>query len=89
MRDWSPAAKDGTLKWLESVTKEIPAVQEVELWRVTKDTRELRCVLRYMPHGLDVQLMQGYDFRRTELLKEAPSVEVRAAEWRTALVERG
>ena len=28
MRDWSAAAKDGTLKWLESVTKEKPAVQE-------------------------------------------------------------
>jgi hypothetical protein len=34
MRKWSPAAKAGILKWLESVTREKPAVQEVELWRV-------------------------------------------------------
>jgi hypothetical protein len=79
MRDWSAAAKDGTLKWLESVTKEKPSVQEVELWRVSKDTRELRCVVRYMPHGMDLRLMQNDEFRRTELLKDAPSVEARAA----------
>jgi hypothetical protein len=38
------------------VTKEKPSVQEVELWRVQKDARELRCVVRYMPHGLDLRL---------------------------------
>ena len=54
-----PAAKDGILKWLESATKEKPAVQEVELWRVTKDTRELRCVVRYLPHGLDLPVDAG------------------------------
>ena len=89
MREWSAATKDGTLKSLGSVTKEKPAVQEVELWRVTKDTRELRCVVRYMPHGLDLRLMLGDEFRRTELLKDAPRVEARAGEWRTALLERG
>ena len=26
---------------------------EVELWRITKDTRELRCIVGYMPSGLD------------------------------------
>ena len=81
-----PAAKDGILKWLESATKEKPeaAVEEVELWRVTKDMRELRCVVRYLPHGLDLRLMQGDEFRRTELLKDAAATETRAAEWRTS-----
>ncbi len=49
MREWSPAAQKGILGWLETVTQQKPAVQEVELWRVTKDVRELRCVVRYMP----------------------------------------
>ena len=89
MREWSPAAKVGFLGWLESVTKEKPAVQEVELWRVSKDVRELRCVVRYVPSGRDLRLMQGDEFRRTELLKDAPSVDARSAEWRTALLERG
>ena len=90
MREWSPAAKQGILGWLESVTREKPEVaREVELWRVTKDTRELRCVVRYLPHGLDLRLMLGDEFRTTELHKDAPSVQARADEWRTALLERG
>ena len=63
MREWSPAAKNGILGWLEAVCREKPAVQEVELWRVTKDTRELRCVVRYLPNGLDLRLMLGDEFR--------------------------
>jgi len=31
MRQWSPAAQEGTL-WLESVTNEKPPVTELELW---------------------------------------------------------
>ena len=90
MREWSPAAKQGILGWLESVTKEQPtAAQEVELRRVTKDVRELRCVVRYMPSGLALRLMLGDEFRNTELHKDAPSVQARADEWRTALLERG
>ena len=56
---------------------------------MTKDARELRCVVRYLPNGLDLRVMQGGDFRRTELHKDAPSAELRATEWRKALVERG
>jgi hypothetical protein len=91
MREWSPAAKQGILGWLESVTKEKPesAAKELELWRVTKDTRLLRCVVRYLPHGLDLRLMLGDEFRTTELHKDAPRVHARADEWRTALLERG
>ena len=90
MREWSPPAKHGILGWLESVTREKPvAATEVELWRVTKDTRQLRCVVRYMPSGLDLRLMLGDEFRTTELHKDAPSVQARADEWRTALLERG
>ena len=46
MREWSPAAKTGILEWLDSVTQQKPAVRKVELWRVRKDTRELRCLVR-------------------------------------------
>jgi hypothetical protein len=41
MREWSSAAQKGILGWLETVTQQKPAVRDVELWRVTKDTREL------------------------------------------------
>ena len=33
--------------------------------------------------------MLGDEFRTTELQKDAPSVQARAEEWRTALLERG
>jgi len=49
MKEWSPAAQEGALKWLESATKEKPAVTELELWSVTKNKRTLRSVARYLP----------------------------------------
>jgi hypothetical protein len=89
MREWSPDVQRGILGWLESITKQTPALHEVELWRVTKDTRELCCVVRYMPSGLDLRLMLDGEFRTTELYKDAPSVQARADEWRAALLKRG
>src|SRR4029453_16002959 len=59
MCEWSPAAQQGILGWVETVTNQKPAVRELELWRVTKDTREFRCVVRYLPTGLDLRLMLG------------------------------
>jgi hypothetical protein len=59
MCEWSPAAQQGILGWVETVTNQKPAVRELELWRVTKDTREFRCVVRYLPTGVDLRLMLG------------------------------
>jgi hypothetical protein len=66
-----------------------PALLEVELWRVTKDGRELRCIAVYMPTGIDLRLIEGEDFRRTQLLKDGPAVEARAEEWRSKLSDTG
>jgi hypothetical protein len=80
MREWSPAAQEGMLNWLETVTKEKPAVTEVELWTVTKGTRTLRCIAPYLPIGIDLRLMQGPDFHRTEVHRNADAANARAAE---------
>jgi hypothetical protein len=64
-------------------------VSEVELWTVRKGERELRCVVRYLPAGLDLRLMLGDEFRTTELHKDAPSVQARADEWHEELLNRG
>jgi hypothetical protein len=45
MREWSPAAQTGTLKWSETVTKEKSPVQEVEMWAVSKGTRNLQLLI--------------------------------------------
>jgi hypothetical protein len=75
MREWSPAAKTGTLKWLETVTKEKP-VTEVEMWAVVKGNRTRKCVARYLPIGIDLRLMEGDDFRRTEVHKDGDLAEI-------------
>jgi hypothetical protein len=89
MKEWSPAAQSGTLKWLDSVTKEKPVVTELELWTVTKGTRTLRCVARYLPIGIDLRLMEGDDFQRTEVHKDGDLAEIKATGWRQVLEERG
>jgi hypothetical protein len=87
--EWSPAMQEGTLRWLETVTNEVPAVKELELWTVKNGTCKLRCVARYLPIGIDLRLMERDDFRRTELHKDADLAEIRAMGWRQALEERG
>jgi hypothetical protein len=86
MREWSPTAQQSILGWLRSVTRQAPPQRQVELWRVTKGERELRCIAVYTPAGTDLRLMLGEDFRRTELFKDAPALESRAAQWLEALV---
>jgi len=36
-----------------------PAQREVELWRVRKANRELRCLAVYLSTGIDLRLMEG------------------------------
>jgi hypothetical protein len=48
MREWSPAAQEGTLRWMRTAITQSGAAREVELWTVRKDKRELRCVVRYV-----------------------------------------
>ena len=62
-----------------------PAQREIELWRVTKDSRNLRCIAVYLPAGIDLRLMEGDDFRRTQLLRDGPAVQELAEEWRSKL----
>jgi hypothetical protein len=86
------AAGDRDLPWqraiLGSLTRIVyprPAQREIELWRVTKGSRELRCVALYLPTGIDLRLMEGEDFRRTQLLRDGPAVQELANEWRGKL----
>jgi hypothetical protein len=90
MREWSPAAKDAMIKWLSDVLTEIPnPTNEQELWRVRKGERELSCVAVYSPIGVDLRLMEGADFRRTQLVKDAMALPALEEGWKRALHERG
>ncbi len=61
----------------------------VELWRVRKGDRQLHLVAVYLPNGIDARLMEGADFRRTQLCPDALAVEALSHLWREALTARG
>ena len=89
MREWHPAAKSALLKHLSNSLDEQPhPSRDIELWRVRKGARTLRCVAVYLSIGVDLRLMEAGDFRRTELIKLPEHVEARASEWKTALLEK-
>jgi hypothetical protein len=78
------------LKWLSDVTNGQPhPTNEIELWRMRKGDRELRCLAVYLPTGIDVRLFEGSDFRRTQLVRDAPAVTALSDKWRAALREHG
>jgi len=90
MREWSPAAQEAMLKWLSDVSHEHPnPTNEIELWRVRKGERELRCLGVYLPTGIDVRLFEGDDFRRTQLVKDAIEVAAVGDDWRRKLQVSG
>jgi hypothetical protein len=91
MRDWSTAAQHALLKWLADALSQQhhqPATDET-LWTVEKGHRRLTCLAVYLPIGVDLRLMEGAEFRRTELFQDAPHLNAKAAEWLTALRARG
>jgi hypothetical protein len=86
---WSVAAQHALLDHLASMIDQKANSDPGELWLVRKGERELRCVLHYLPTGIDVRLLEGDDFRRTQLGKIGPAVEKLSGEWLKALVEVG
>lgn len=89
MREWSPDAQIAMLKRLSDVTEEHPNLtNEIELWRVRKGERELRCLAVYLPTGIDVRLFEAVDFRRTQLVRDSPELTALSDTWKVALIER-
>jgi hypothetical protein len=89
MREWSPAAQNGLLLHLASSVEQDGTAQTVELWRVRKGERELRCDARYLPNGIDMRLFEGDDFRRTQLVKDAIASTAVSEEWKQKLQAHG
>ena len=90
MRGWSVAAQVGLLKWLGDVLQEHPnPVNEIELWRVRKDDRALRCLAVYLQTGIDLRLMEGADFRRTQLVRDAIKSAALSDAWKRKLLAVG
>ena len=58
MREWNAATQRATLAMFANVVYSSPAAREVELWRVAKAGRQLRCLAVYMTTGIDLRLME-------------------------------
>lgn len=90
MREYEPTTQEMLLNWLRDVVNEKPnPTREVELWRVRKGDRELACLAVYLPTGIDVRLMEGDGFRRTQLVRDAGECTALSDDWKLKLVERG
>lgn len=89
MREWSPTAQGGLLKWLADAVQQDGVITRLEQWRVQKGDRELVCIAIYIPTGIDVRLMENEDFRRTRLAKTALEAIAVAEEWKVKLLAHG
>jgi hypothetical protein len=63
LRQSSPAAQVALLGHLAMMEAQRPLDPSEELWRVRKGSRELVCVAVYMPHGVDLRLLEEGDNR--------------------------
>ena len=90
MSSMSAAAQSALLLWLTDAARGSSAsAKDVTLWAVRKGERTLVCLAVDVTNGFDLRLMDGGEFRRTELFPELATVKTRAGEWLTALKERG
>jgi hypothetical protein len=89
IRDWDYGTAIAMLTWLDTVTRTRPRHRETELWRVQKANRELRCVAVHLPHGIDLRLLEGADFQRTQLLPDKWRAQRLSTEWAQQLRATG
>ena len=50
---------------------------------------QVRCQAIYLLVGIDLRLMEGNDFRRTQLCKDASTAHTLAEKWFAALLDVG
>lgn len=90
VREWTPPTRRTVLARLDNGLRDGPARPQRVLWTAHKgERREVRCVAVSMPFGTELRLMERGDLLRSELLREVYLVELKAEEWRLALVGAG
>lgn len=89
MQEWSDGAQLGLLLHLAIAAEQNHTSEVVELWSVRKGDRVLTCRAKHLPDGVDLQLFEGDDFRRTQLCRIAPDARMLAETWRKALRASG
>jgi hypothetical protein len=88
LRALTRSSQTALLSRLAAMDRQPPAPPRTELWRVRKGERALVCVAVSLPHGVDLQLLEGDDMRRTTLIRQG-SIESHSAAWRDKLLAAG
>jgi len=88
MRHWSPAAQTALMIHLAKEVQATPATVTL-LWRLRKGSREVRCVAQYLSMGIDLRVLEGDGFHRTQLCETATAANILSEQWRLAFLERG
>ena len=85
MREWSIGGQHGAIIHLASMVDQDETGRDETLWRVYRGGRTISCVAHYLPGGIDLRVMEGEEFRRTHLCRDAPEARVLAENWLLAL----
>ena len=89
MREWSEAGQHGLLLHLANCFHQLETNKTEELWRVRMGDRELLCMAVYLASGIDIRLLDGTDFRRTPLCRDAQTATALANQWKAKLLDAG
>jgi hypothetical protein len=81
IREWNAATRRAMLAVLDEGVRAGKSAKEVELWRMQKGEREVRCVAVYLPSGVDLRLIEGGELQRTELFRDGVSVVAAGRRW--------
>ena len=61
LRPLSPATQSALSAHLKMLESQRPAPPSEDLWRLQRGNRALVCVAVYLPHGVDLRLLEGGD----------------------------
>jgi hypothetical protein len=90
MATWSTAAQEALLSHLATMTEhDTPPAAVSVLWTVQKQDQRLRCVAQYLSSGIDMRLLQGNSFVRTQLCRTAREANDLAEQWPAGLLQDG
>ena len=81
IRAWDPTTAETRMLWLDIATAETARPREVELWRMRKDERELRCLAVCLPSGVDLRLFEASNLQQTHLLRNATAAHLLSEAW--------
>ncbi len=81
IRNWTPVTCRAMLAGLDQGLRERHTAREIELWRMTKGERTLRCTAVYTRVGIDLRVLDETEIQRTELFALAPLLVATSRTW--------